>query len=91
MSYDDSNKGAAWPNASDNVKAPQWTGKATVDGKEWRVSVWMRTTKKGPTLSLTFEEPQQRGAGFERTNAGRQDAPPPRNDFDDEIPFDYGR
>ena len=81
MTYDDNNKGAAWPNASDNIKAPQWTGKATIDGTEKRVSVWIRTTKKGPTLSFTFEDPR------ERSQTSRQDQRPTTPDFDDEVPF----
>ena len=79
MAYDNSNKGTAWPNASENIKAPQWTGVAEVDGKPKRISVWMRTTKKGPTLSITFEEPRQGG--------GHQRQEPARDDFNDEVPF----
>ena len=52
MAYDNNNKGTAWPNASENIKAPQWTGVAEVDGKPKRISVWMRTTKKGQRSAL---------------------------------------
>ncbi len=73
--YDDTNTAVAWPNGSENIKAPQWTGKANIEGKELRVSVWIRTTKKGPTLSMKFEEPRAQSQGQQREA------------FNDEVPF----
>ena len=83
MAYDNNNKGTAWPNASENIKAPQWTGVAEIDGVQKRISVWMRTTKKGPTLSITFEDPRQQGGSRPASSSTQGQA----QDFDDSVPF----
>lgn len=41
-----------------NDKAPDWRGKALIDGKEMRVAIWKRKSASGiEYLSGTIEEP----------------------------------
>jgi hypothetical protein len=44
-------------NTSDNQRAPLFTGIVTIDGKEFRASLWKATEKDGtPKLDKNFKE-----------------------------------
>jgi poly(3-hydroxybutyrate) depolymerase len=55
------NRGSLWPQEKKHEKAPDYKGKALIDGKEKVVSLWKNTTKTGKQyLGLTYEDPQDR-------------------------------
>ena len=66
---------------------PDRSGSAMIDGVEYWVSGWLKTSAKGPFLSLAFKKKEK-----------QQASPPPRSkttpanmnagdDMNDEIPF----
>lgn len=60
MAYDNTNSGGLWSNkkASENPKAPRWTGKANIDGVEYQVSAWAgdKAKEKAPVVQLKFQK-----------------------------------
>lgn len=76
--YDNTNRGALFTNkrrTKDNH--PGFTGKINVEGKEYWLSAWGRTSKAGEKfLSLSVNPVQE-------TNTG----PTSFDDFDDDVPF----
>lgn len=74
--YDDTNRGFLMQNTKKHERSPDWTGKLDVEGKEYRIAVWERTTKKGdPLLSISISEPQEQAvdtgakSGYEQAKA----------------------
>lgn len=63
MEFDDTNKGVLFQEQEKkSEKAPDYTGKLNVEGKEFRIAGWKRLSKNGkPFLSLSVSEPQQQG------------------------------
>jgi uncharacterized protein (DUF736 family) len=60
--YDDTNRGALFP-ADDKKteKSPDFTGTLNVEGKEYRLSAWKKTSKAGKKfLSVSISEPQSK-------------------------------
>lgn len=53
------NRGYLYPNKNKNKPTqPDFTGKALVDGKEWRIGAWENKTPEGNSyLSLAFTVP----------------------------------
>ena len=46
-------------NSKETDKHPDYTGKATVDGKEYQISSWVNTSSKGNKyMKLTFQSPK---------------------------------
>lgn len=61
MQYDDTNKGVLFKNdKKGNEKAPDYTGKMNVNGKEMRLAAWVREGAKGKFMSLSMSEPQEK-------------------------------
>ena len=58
MKYDNNMSGALFKNQKkDTDKHPDYTGVATVDGKEYRIASWIKTSKAGKTfMSIKFTE-----------------------------------
>ena len=81
MEYDRTNTGILFKNDSENEKAPKYTGKINVDGKEYQLAAWIREGKKGKFMSLKVEERQKPKAS--PTGTGRDLIDP----VDDEIPW----
>ena len=80
MARDDyDNSGILFKNDKEgNERRPDYTGKATVDGEEYRIAAWIKNGKKGKFLSLSFQAAENRGSG-----RGRDYDPLDDND----IPF----
>jgi uncharacterized protein (DUF736 family) len=60
--YDNTNSGTLFP-AEDkkSEKSPDFTGKLNVEGKEYRLSAWKKTSKAGKKfLSVSIQQPQQK-------------------------------
>lgn len=81
MSYDNTNRGAIWPNdrMREGKQDPQFTGSLNVEGREYWVKAWRKKpdAKEGaPSLSFVIDPKDE------------QKAPNPGpDDFDDDIPF----
>ena len=63
--YDNTNKGVLFPNKykENGDNRPDYTGTVDVEGKEYRLAAWERTSKNDNTyLSVVLSEPQQREA-----------------------------
>ncbi len=74
--YDDTNKGILFnEEAKKHERSPDWTGKINIEGKEYRLAAWERTTKTGqPIFSLAISEPKERAevtdtSGYEQAKA----------------------
>jgi uncharacterized protein (DUF736 family) len=80
LPYDNKNSGALFRDQDKkNPKAPDYTGKLDVEGKEYRIAGWLRGGQNGKFLSLKIEEPMKR--------PNRPAAPGAPADDRDEIPF----
>lgn len=85
MAYDNTNTGALFINdKGDNEKRPDYRGKVNIEGTEYSVSGWKRTSQTGkPYLSLRLELARE-----DYGKAGKPDhAKAAASDFDDDIPF----
>jgi len=61
--YDNTNSGAAFRKENANPKAPQFAGPLNVDGKEYEIAIWEKTSKAGsPWLSLKVGKPREKKA-----------------------------
>lgn len=78
MTYDNTNSGALFRNDKKaSEKHPDYRGDINVDGKDFWVSAWVKTSKKGTkfmSLSVTEKESVQKVA-------------PVADDFDEDLPF----
>jgi hypothetical protein len=85
MQYDNKNRGAAFRKDNVNPKAPQFAGPLNVDGKDYEVSIWEKTSKNGDSfLSLSVKEPFKKGVDSHNKSKSNGYAP---KDRDEEIPF----
>jgi hypothetical protein len=82
--FDNTNRGAAFLKENVNPKAPKWSGPLNVEGKDYEVSIWEKTSKNNDVfLSLSVKEPFKKGEGFKpKQNSYKA---PVQNDED--IPF----
>ena len=56
MAYDETNRGAAWVEKEPRPQnGPQYTGKLNVEGKDYRIAVWVKTPKAGGDRFLSFQ------------------------------------
>lgn len=74
MDYDNTNRGVLFD--EEEVKSdshPIKTGKLNVEGKEYRIAAWEKTSKTGSTfLSLAISEPKEASrSGYEKFKASK--------------------
>jgi hypothetical protein len=57
--FDNTNRGALFrPKERRSDAAPQWRGTVNVNGVDWELSIWEKTSKNGvPFLSCAFKPP----------------------------------
>ena len=81
--YDNTNSGAAFERNNPNPKAPKYSGPLNVEGKEFEISIWEKTSKTGsPFLSIKVGPPREKKAG--NYNNNKSFTPKPKqNSFDD--------
>ena len=83
MTYDNTNRGAAWPNKRRQTqKHPTHTGELNVEGVEYWVSVWEKEpgdNPKAPAFSFSIQKKEPKGT--------QQNHQPPEEGFDDDNPF----
>jgi len=59
--YDNNMRGVLFQNDKrGNEKAPDMTGRCEVDNHEYRLAAWLRQGKKGPYLSISISEFQNK-------------------------------
>jgi uncharacterized protein (DUF736 family) len=86
MQYDNTNAGAAFLKDNPNPKAPKWSGPLNVNGTDFQVSIWEKTSKNGNNfLSLKVEPPRAKNAKpITDHNAAKSNGFQPE---DEDIPF----
>lgn len=84
MAYDNTNTGALFKNEKKTTERhPDYTGSVNVNGKEFFLGAWLKTSKAGKkymSLSVTSKEalaPPATGSGVQQSIE------------DDDIPFNY--
>jgi uncharacterized protein (DUF736 family) len=78
MSYDNTNTGAIFKNEKKADNHPDFKGKINVEGKEYEVAVWLKTSKAGNEFwSLKLQEPREpsQGAAIKSTSEKINDLP----------------
>lgn len=89
MAYDNTNRGAMWPNADKaSEKHPDFKGSLDVNGREYWVSGWRRKEGANPAAPLiTFTiEAKQQDSGRDQ-NEKREPTSPVDYSFDYDLPF----
>jgi uncharacterized protein (DUF736 family) len=81
--YDNNLRGVLFHNdKGDNPNRPDMTGSCEVDGVEYKISAWNKTSQKGSqfmSLSLQLKDAQPNGAA--------KPAPQQQATIDDDVPF----
>lgn len=91
--YDNTNSGGLWRNEKKATdKHPDYTGQINVDGVEYWLSAWLKTSKKGAKfMSLAVKPKEEQAEPRPAASYGREapirKRPTTREDLDDEIPF----
>lgn len=76
------NSGALFKNErKSQANHPDYQGRCEVDGKEWRISAWIKEGKRGKFMGLSFQVPQEKG----RSNGQEHSQPDAQED--DDVPF----
>lgn len=60
------NKGVIFPNRRKQGNQPDWTGKLTIDGKEDRLSGWIKKDKNGQSYISIARTPAEQVEAFRR-------------------------
>lgn len=86
--YDNTNSGALFKNdKKETDNHPDYRGSLNVDGREFWVSSWIKTSKKGQkymSLSVSAKD-ENKTSRQEYSDKNQEPAP----DFDDGIPFAF--
>lgn len=82
--YDNTNRGVLYINdKGDNDSRPDWKGSINVNGKEFWLSAWRKTTRDGDKmLSLSVQEKEPRREERRPAQNTRQPAKNTRDDND---------
>ena len=60
MSYDNTNTGAIFKNDKKTEKQPDYRGTINVEGKDYEIALWIKTSQKGTQfLSAAIQEPRE--------------------------------
>jgi len=87
--YDNTNSGAAFERDNANPKAPKWSGPLDVEGKQYEISIWEKTSKAGSAfLSIKIGPPREKKGGnsFNAHNKAKGNGYQPQSD-DSDIDF----
>ena len=70
--FDNTNRGALFrPKERRSEAAPQWRGTVNVNGVDWELSIWEKTSKNGlPFLSCAFKPPYVAPEGTQKPAGG---------------------
>jgi uncharacterized protein (DUF736 family) len=85
--FDNTNRGALFRNdeRTDENNWPDYRGNLNVDGVEFWLSAWIKTSKKGMKYMSLAIKPKDDGAAQSKKKPAGGGARP--QDFDDSIPF----
>jgi uncharacterized protein (DUF736 family) len=78
MSYDNTNTGAIFKNEKKADNHPDYKGKINVEGKEYEIAIWLKTSKAGNEfMSCKLQEPREpsQGAAIKSTSEKINDLP----------------
>lgn len=86
MNYDNTNRGVLFKSDKEgNEKRPDYTGTINVNGTEFQLSAWIKSSKAGSKyMSLSVQPKRERVAQPADYANQNEIAPPP---FSDDIPF----
>ena len=89
MGYDNSNRGAMWPNVDRmSERHPDFSGSLDVNGKKYWVSGWRKKEGANPAAPMiTFTIKEKENAGGMTQEPVREPAPSSDHKFDDDLPF----
>jgi hypothetical protein len=89
QSYDDNNRGAAFPREKKNPNAPDYSGPLNIEGKELEISIWNKTSKAGNEFLSIKVGPPWKPKEKTDYNAPKPAAPRVTDEpaTDDDIPF----
>jgi uncharacterized protein (DUF736 family) len=80
--YDNTNSGALFKNDDkQSEKHPDYRGQINVNGEEFWLSAWVKTSKKGQKFMSLSVQPKESRASSQRE---REQV---REDLDDDLPF----
>lgn len=72
MEYNNTNSGAAFRKENANPKAPQYSGPLNVNGKDYEIAIWEKTSKAGkPFLSIKIGPAKERKAFNNNKNTNK--------------------
>ena len=66
---------------------PSFTGNCTVNGKDMRISAWIKEGQNGKFFSLSFQEPWQPAQEPDKANGYIKDNKPLNDYLDEDLPF----
>jgi uncharacterized protein (DUF736 family) len=89
QSYDDNNRGAAFPREKKNPNAPDYSGPLNIEGKELEISIWNKTSKAGNEFLSIKVGPPWKPKEKTDYNAPKPAAPRVTDEpaIDEDIPF----
>ena len=76
MEYDNTNRGVLFTNKKKNEKQPDFTGQINIEGKEWEISGWKKTSAKGTEFTSLGNMDEPNGMVSNSTD---------RDDVDDDF------
>jgi uncharacterized protein (DUF736 family) len=85
--FDNTNRGALFKNTDDDKvegKHPDYRGNINVDGTEYWLSAWLKTSKAGMKYMSLSIKPKNADTAKPKQSAGGGAHP---HDFNDEVPF----
>jgi uncharacterized protein (DUF736 family) len=83
--YDNTNRGALFRNNDKTEEShPDYRGNINVDGTEYWLSAWLKTSKAGMKYMSLSIKPKNADTAQSKKPAGGEARP---QDFDDQIPF----
>jgi uncharacterized protein (DUF736 family) len=90
--YDNTNTGALFKNDKQgNENWPDYRGSININGEEFWISAWLKTSKKDNTKYMSLAvQPKEQKKQSAKQNKQRAPDPDPHNgadDFDGDIPF----
>lgn len=80
------NRGVLFINRNKQGNQPDWTGKLTIDGKEDRLSAWIKKDRNGDEFLSIARTPADEAAKYAKPKQ-ETDSRPSKTDNEDQIPF----
>lgn len=91
MPYENDNTAVLYPNdKGNNPKRPDYRGSATFDGKEWKLSAWIREAKQGKRAGMKFLSIRAEAVEPKQRTQTPEPKPNPASSFDpndQDVPF----